>query len=534
MNMLQAIYLVVRMRTTIIINSFLFWLKKIPLIKKLFVGKVYGDQSLKIGFSIAAYCFKIFQKFVLTAVYYLVIMCLALGIFDLDGVNQGYFYVLMYLLLLPVAGAVLNNENYGIGNDTEIAIRLFRFPANLYIKCQYLMQMVTYYVINVLVLMVATLFVKSMPLFFAFLLPAYSLAWKCIVSITTTAIHKRQKKETPVGIWILNTILFLVGCFGFALPVFAKDSLTPALCYKIFAFFLIPGLLCGILYFKENDYLAVIKKVAWASEGVNKANNAEVLAAGKALEKEDAKDRTKYDKRLNEKKGFEYFHALFLMRHKKLVYRPIFFITLFDAGIVILAILCAIFIPGIQRDFYQTITNHLSAWLIVLYFTTVGKNVISVMYINCDSSMLSYRFYRSPKAVLSMFLVRLKSLIRLNAIPALIVALGTGIIYWIVCPKFLILDFALVVISIMSMSLFFSIHTLILYYLCQPFTKEMVIKSPSYTVINILTYYVSYFLSQESIKLTVFAPALIGFCVLYMGLAAILVFKKAPKTFRLR
>ena len=148
--------------------------------------------------------------------------------------------------------------------------------------------------------------------------------------------------------------------------------------------------------------------------------------------------------------------------------------------------------------------------------------------------MLNYRFYRNSKAVLSMFMVRLKSLVCLNLVPAAVICVGTGVTYCITCPRFLFLELALVIISIMCMSLFFSIHTLVLYYLCQPFTKDMVVKSPSYGTINYFTYLIPYILSQQTIKLTIFAPAIIGFTILYMGLAALLIYKKAPKTFRLR
>lgn len=63
-----------------------------------------------------------------------------------------------------------------------------------------------------------------------------------------------------------------------------------------------------------------------------------------------------------------------------------------------------------------------------MYFLNTGKVVTNAMFMNCDHSMLSYRFYRQPNTLLSLFKERLKTLIILNLIPALTMSLVISIL----------------------------------------------------------------------------------------------------------
>ena len=122
---------------------------------------------------------------------------------------------------------------------------------------------------------------------------------------------------------------------------------------------------------------------------------------------------------------------------------------------------------------------------------------------------------------------------KINAIPALMIGLGLDV--------FLFLsgggtwaEYLLIPAAILSMSLFFSIHYLTLYYLLQPFNAGTEIKSGTYQFLTGATYFVCYLLMKAELPTMLFGLLCIAFCMIYSVIACALVYRFAPKTFRIR
>ena len=84
------------------------------------------------------------------------------------------------------------------------------------------------------------------------------------------------------------------------------------------------------------------------------------------------------------------------------------------------------------------------------------------------------------------------------------------------------------------MSVFFSVHYLVMYYLLQPYNVNTEIKSSTYRVVQAVTYFVCYYMIQIQLPTFSFGIAMIVFCILYSLISLILAYKYAPKTFKLR
>ena len=84
------------------------------------------------------------------------------------------------------------------------------------------------------------------------------------------------------------------------------------------------------------------------------------------------------------------------------------------------------------------------------------------------------------------------------------------------------------------MSIFFSIHYLVLYYLLQPYDINLEIKNPLFLTICSLTYLVCYFAIKVVIPTIYFGTGLIIFTILYSLISLFLAYEFAPKTFKLR
>ena len=180
------------------------------------------------------------------------------------------------------------------------------------------------------------------------------------------------------------------------------------------------------------------------------------------------------------------------------------------------------------------ILNSLPYFVFIMYFTNRGSVVTQAMFINCDNSMLTYRFYRSPKSILSLFWKRLLTLIKINMIPSLVISLGLPILLFITGGSSNIYDYGLLFIAVIFLSIFFSVHHLVIYYLLQPYDINMKAKSTTYGIVNGVTYFICYMCIDLQLPTTVFAGFTIIFALLYVVISLFLVYKYAPLTFKLK
>mgnify|MGYP000010206431 CR=1 FL=1 len=123
---------------------------------------------------------------------------------------------------------------------------------------------------------------------------------------------------------------------------------------------------------------------------------------------------------------------------------------------------------------------------------------------------------------------------KINAVPALVIGVG-------LCPTLYASgetknswNYVVLLVSILAMSLFFSIHYLTVCYLLQPYTAGTEMKSGTYRIVMILTYVACYAMMNLRLHTLAFGAACIAFCVVYSIVACVLVYKFAPETFRLR
>ena len=96
------------------------------------------------------------------------------------------------------------------------------------------------------------------------------------------------------------------------------------------------------------------------------------------------------------------------------------------------------------------------------------------------------------------------------------------------------INYAIFFVSIIAMSIFFSVHYLVMYYLLQPYNVSTEMKSSTYRVVQGLTYIVSWYMIQIKMPIFTFGIATIVFCIAYCFISLFLAYKYAPKTFKLR
>ena len=164
-------------------------------------------------------------------------------------------------------------------------------------------------------------------------------------------------------------------------------------------------------------------------------------------------------------------------------------------------------LPEEKTVINEIVMTWLPYFVFIMYAINRGTNFTQALFMNCDHSLLTYSFYKQPSFILRLFQIRLREIMKINAVPALVIGIGLALILFATGGTDNPLNYVVLVVSILCMSLFFSIHYLTIYYLLQPYNAGTELKSGTYRIV---------------------------FCVLYSIVASILVYRFAPKTFRLR
>lgn len=192
-------------------------------------------------------------------------------------------------------------------------------------------------------------------------------------------------------------------------------------------------------------------------------------------------------------------------------------------------------LPEIAAAINGALVPALPMMLLLMYFINRGNTVTQVLFFNCDSSMLSYRFYRQPRVILGIFTARLKSLTAINLLPTAVIALGLPLLLLCSGGTDTPTDYLVLPLAILAMSVFFSVHYLVLYYLLQPYTAGLENTSFGYRLITGLTYFVCYMIYANVHGATMaFGIGMIVFAAAYVAAALLLAYRLAPRTFKLR
>ena len=328
-------------------------------------------------------------------------------------------------------------------------------------------------------------------------------------------------------LWTTVAIL-LIAAF---LPPYLGYAVSEKIFFIIAMLMIIPGLLALKYVMSFSDYRHIYKELLKPDNYTLRASRDAVIAAQRlSMQKKISIDPSQ----TSSKEGYKYFNELFMKRHTKILTKSAKRITLISILIYIVVLVICFLFPEDNAELNALLHTSLPYFLFIMYIVNRGTVITQAMFMNCDHSMLSYRFYRQPKAILSLFVERLKYIIIINLMPAAIIALGLTSLLFITGGTDQPINYVLLFVTILAMSVFFSVHTIVLYYLLQPYNINLESKSIAYSIANTVTYFLCYFAIGRRIPTLIFGSAMSLFCLIYVVVAFILAYKLAPKTFRLK
>lgn len=519
--MRKAFCISFRLRIAYRVNSIIYSLKQLPVVKRALPASLYANRGLK-GFALVlALLWEFFTIFLNNGLYLWICMFLPMLWMRLPVAAFAHIY-----FFLTIAGALCNCRVFDPTKDKYYAIILMRMDARNHMIAQHL-----YTVLRVVIGTESSLFAGvwlfHLPLWLCVLPLGVAGAKTISVAWSLFRFEKRgsvRNENSPVAmVWgtIALCFLFAYGALPFSLllpPVVVVSSALLCLALSAIAFVY---MLRYRLYRPLAQQLLGNKTVA-------------LRANVKAITAENYKKQISDDRRISShKKGYAYFNELFIKRHQRLLWRFAKRLALIAFAVFLILGLLLYQVPQEQQDVHRLLMTYLPYCVFLVYSFHSGKSVVQAMFRNCDHSMLTYSFYRRKEVILALFRLRLADVIRINLLPASVLGCGYAALLYI-CDPHDLWTCLMVIVCILGSSVLFSIHFLTCYYLLQPYNEATETKSSTYGVVMGITYLICFAFIYLRMDVWQFGTVMIVFSLVYGIVAYRLIGRYAYRTFRLR
>lgn len=521
------------LQSTIRVNKFIYNVSIIPFIKGIVPYQPYRPDRSRVLLSIIFFFSKLFNVVlnnILNSILYL------LPYFMVKDTNQG---IGTWLVVASFSWGVIRGffKPTIMINDTYVNKTLqrnIRMPAKDIARNNTII-----YFINV-ILYRLTLIVASPDILTAI---SIILVWYG-TSLFANGIHKqyfsKYNEQFPKNKFLPQTIVFFLVILA-GMPMYYILLNVRIVDISSIYYFIAAILILVIGFFfdksmsKNFDYYSYMHMKIRVEEDLLNSFGANMGETVKS------KNERKIDHSIKEYSGkrFTYLNNIFFDRYVK-VYSLRFKITniVLFLGVLLSYIVLFIFKPAFSSQFITaesgSFLNHISFVFLLLYFLNMGEVITNALFFNCDASMLRYRLYNKGSNVLPNFFERLKKITLIHVPQGLLMSLLVIVLAVGLKMTNNFLDILMLFVSINVMNMFFCIHSLVLYYVLQPYDKEMKIVNKTYSIINSLTYFAVYILADFTIELWILTIGVIIFSILYILIASFLMYFVAPKTFRIK
>lgn len=537
----QTFRQVFAIRSAVHVNTFLYYLKRIPLIGRAFPDTLYADDSLKRILTVLVELFIQIGKFFMKGVY-LFAACIAptmliaeKGTFS----RPGFVHILFFMSC--VIGSIHESAIFNVSQEKFIGVKYLRMDPARVTRAAVLEKNIPHFLYLLPFLLAAFLLLggsvwEALGMWIALI--AFRFAGEAFqlwfYDRTKTVFSRRT-----VLVWLCYLLLVPVAY----LPVFLGVSFpTEQILLSV------PGLLVCVLLgaasvwyvlwgYRRYDTTirrSLDQKFLFANlmkESKRSSSFRDVAVREKDLAQSEPKTR-EYAGRL---KGYAYLNALFFSRHRRMLFRPVALILIVVALLFVAG--CVLYSADrvLTRTLLLKLGQTLPAFVFLMYLASmVAEKACRAMFYNCDISLLRYGFYRRREVILQNFRIRLFRVTAYTACIALAIDAAIVALVAISGTAWNPIDLLMFAASILLLSILFSVHHLFMYYVFQPYTTELDVKNPFFRVINGVVYAICFLCLQIQTANRTFTFVVLAVTVLYILAALLLVWRLAPKTFRVK
>ncbi len=547
-------------------NRFIYSLKKIKFLGNYISEEWYVRMDIKKLLGILSLIWAVVWD-VLTKVFYFGgIICLPgiilTGLLEWDAANFAAMLICVFFFLNCMLGSFMNSKitEKACDEDEYVLLNLMRFnPKEHYLTTILWENGKQFVYYGIMIYLVAVRF-YHMSLFHYFWLMAAYAAFRFIGEAARLKINDKlgmpfqQKNKVAAGwYYIYNVLIFCLG-YGIVPVLFfvqgGKGIVELPLVHNyplmlvLLAVILVAGVLSVGYLWGYQDYVLVARRMC------NMQNLQEIEAAVEkasnnsyALQDDEVKEEELKERLYPEKKGYDYLNAIFFQRHKKLVRnvvraKAIVVGIAFGAATIALIVANVILSPKefaeVSDMIWKNVKNFVPILVFIMYCASSGQNLTKAMFYNCDIFLLKQGYYRSREAILQGFKIRLSYMLKAE-LPTLLIFCG-GIIAdtLLLRQQQNILQMLSLLLCVCSLTVFYSVLFLCMYYIFQPFTEGGSQTGFGYRACSAGIYLLSYMCMQMGTVPTFFSSLVLAVTVVLLVAGFAIAWMVAPKTFRLK
>ncbi len=530
---------ILNIRASSSVNRLIYFYQKIPLIGKLAKDRLYAEISLKKNLTVVVTILGMIWGILNKFLYIGVLMYLPVVYFqkDLPASDQFDLFLGIFVLLSFIVAAISNTVILEPKRDKYICVKLMKLPAEGYMHATLSYKYITFVIyflpaVSVFFSLLGATFIHA--LLFTLMMAAWRLIGEAL------ALWNFEKRGSLL--WRNYPLIWTVILGGYAVA-YGTLYLGRPLLHSHWMFNVPSVLIVLLLGTCAAWYIAIYPDFRKAVDAVSKTDEP-LLDMGRmmknakkaevSIKEKDSSFKYSTVDHFQGKSGYVYLNAIFFARHRRFLIEPVL------RRLYIIGALCAagfagmLIAPDSAPLIASKLTESLPILVFVMYFTSIGERVCKAMFYNCDLSLLRYSFYRERETILKNFNIRLLKIAGLNLIPAAAICITVNALILFSGEEWAMPEALSFSVSILFLSLFFTVHHLFMYYIFQPYAAEFNMKNPFFFIVNTIVYAICLFCFQFNTAPAYFAPVVIAATALYVATALVLVYRISPRTFRIK
>lgn len=519
--MIQTLLKAFQIDMTYQMNAFMYRLKKLPLIGSLIPNWLFAKSEFKKAIFIISFILKVIWGFAKKSLYIGLMIYWPITLMPVSSHHS----MMTIFFFLTIFGAFCNSSLLVASSKKYYNVILMHMDAKKYALSHF------YFLIISTVITMTPALLLCLPAWYHVMVCLLFWVGMKIIGEAITLWYYLKKDIVLTTHFKFNLLAGILVILAYLFP-YLQWNISWGILNIIVVFVTLMSLF-AIRYLTNNTkYHLVYKQLITYNKIMFKVDTASIQSEqnNKVMSQQDIS----LPPAIKNKKGYDYLNSIFSLRHKKILLNSAQKISLILLGIVAVCIGGSLINENIKNMIHTFILTKFPYFVFLMYMINRGSVISQAMFFNCDHSMLAYSFYRRPQTILALFKARLKTIITVNLLPAGIIALSLPILLYVTGSSVNGAVSISVFISILFLSIFFSIHHLVVYYLLQPYDINMTAKSSMYSIVNTITYLACYIIIHITVNTFVFSVGVIVFTIIYMILSLLLVYRLAPKTFKLK
>lgn len=488
------------------------------------------------AYTVPLYILKLLWTFVLKFAYIFVFIFLPCSLFSALRGREGFPFlesmVYFTVLLSCICGSLINSGMFDMDDDAYIMLTTMRMEPEAFFQGRILYKLL---VDGICFLLSYVILGMDFP--HAFYLVVWVLISRVIGEAVNLYVFRFTGKivnEIP-GIPVIIMAVAVLGAYGFPylrnhvvnLTDYAYDYL-----WLLAALVVCAVVLYGLFNYGGYSYIArhFVKRMKEQLGEAREERKEELeLLAGDMVTEKYFKA---YDK--DGAKGIAYIHKIFFARSREYIKNALFLrivilVLVTIAGVVI----CRLSGENARETVWNVLRGCLPLMVFVLFCLSVAPTVCKSLFYHIDSRMLHDRHYRRGISNFRSFMIRLRRIWGMDLLLSLLLCAAIGLVGCAAGHGSELDELVPVYLGILMLSGFFTVFYLTVYYMCQPYNRDMKIKNYTYLLANGVMLLIAYGCVYINVNAVVFDIAAGILLAVSLSAASTLVYYVSERTFKL-